>query len=109
MIFFAALLFIPLIWFLPWWSIAPVALVLGFWMAPKVSQQISVALAAAFVWPTLAFLRDGQNYGLISKRMSGLLSLPHESLIFPALAVLAFTFALLWVRSGALLKESLRL
>lgn len=106
MIFFAILVMLPVIWFLPWWAVALSAFVLGYWVASRVSQQLSVAVAAGLVWAALAYLRDGQNYGLISKRMSGLLGLPYDFLIFPALAILGFAVALLWVRMGALVRSA---
>lgn len=108
MIFFALLIFLPLIWFAPWWALGLGSFVLGYTRVHTWKEQWTISLVAGMVWAALAFIRDGQSYGLISKRLSGLLGLPVSGGVFLIVLALGLLFSLLWLRSGALVKVAFR-
>lgn len=107
MIFFALAVFLPSLWFFPWWAQPLIYFSLGLGLMKTWSLQMQTALAAGASAAVLSFVRDGQSYGLISRRMAPLIGLPQPILIFVLMGVLTFVFSLLWLRTGALLRQKL--
>ncbi len=86
--------------FSPWWGIVLVGLVVGFARPGKLFLDLQLALVSGAVAMAMAFYSDGRHLGLISKRMSGLFSLPVPDLMFAMMFVLFFTTVLLALQSG---------
>lgn len=107
MIFFALAVFLPSLWLFPWWAQPLICFSLGLGLTKTWSLQWQTALVAGVSAAVLSFVRDGQSYGLISKRMAPLIGLPHPTLIFVLMGALTFVFSLLWLRTGALLRHRL--
>lgn len=103
MMFFGMAVMIPVIWFLPWWSMGLASLWLGFISGPRPRNAVTFACAAGLVWAALAFLKDGKSSGIISQRMSAMFTLPFPPLIFVLVFVLGFVTAFLCFRAGAAL------
>lgn len=58
------------------------------------------ALAAGLAWSILAFVQDGLNSGLVSKRVAGLFQLPMPILVYVITGLLGFITAFLFVSWG---------
>ena len=95
--------------FFPWWSIAGAGLILGALLPSGRKVAAQMGLAAGTVWAAWAYIRDSQNYGLISQRMSGVFGLPYAWMIFAVVFVLGFITAYLCTRAGHAMKESFRI
>ena len=70
----------------PWWSLAPIALVvvLIFQLSPTKSTIVGF-LGGFILWGIVAFLQDNANQGILSSRIGGMLG------GLPGLAVPLFT------------------
>lgn len=105
--FFAGLIiFLVCTLYLPWYAIMIAAAVMGWtFNQASIKQHLSLAMAAGFANVACAFFDDGRNYGLISKRMSGMFSLPSSYGIFAVMFMLAFVSVILWLRAGMALRQ----
>jgi hypothetical protein len=101
MMYFGMALLLPLIWFLPWWSVAAAAGWLGWISGPRLGNALKFSSAAGIVSFALAFIKDGRNGGLISPRVAGLFGLPFSGAAFLMVFVLAFVTAFLCFQAGA--------
>lgn len=101
--FMGMAILLPVIWFLPWWSVALISLWMGWISGPRRKNALNYGLAAGFVWSALAFIKDGRSGALISQKMAGLLSLPFAPLLFLLVFVIAFVTAFLCFQAGATL------
>jgi hypothetical protein len=100
--FFAGLIiFIACSLYLPWYAATVVALFIGLsFRQASLQQHLSLAVASGIAYAACAFMADGRNYGLISRRMSGLFMLPSPYLLFAVLFMISFISVLLWLRFG---------
>ncbi len=95
-------------WFAPWWIGVLPAFIIGFAMSRGPIKAFTAGfLGLGVAWLATAAYFDWLNQGVLSVRLSGMLELPHPSLL---LAVTGFLGALLgalgcWAGYG--LKESL--
>lgn len=105
--FFAGLIiFIACTLYLPWYAASIMALLIGFFIRfATLRQHLVLAASAGLANGACAFMADGRNYGLVSKRMSGLFSLPTPGLIFVTLFVMSFLSVFLWLRGGSVLRR----
>jgi hypothetical protein len=103
MFYFCLAVFLVVGWLCPWWALAVAALILG--LAFPTASGRGVALAAAVAWAALAYIKDGMSQGIISRRMSGLFSLPAAPLIFLLMAVLGAITALLFYKAGSAIRD----
>jgi hypothetical protein len=101
MMYFGMTLLLPLIWFLPWWSVAVAAGWLGWISGPRLGNAVKFSAAAGLVSFALAFIKDGRNGGLISQRMAGLFGLPLSGMAFLLVFALAFVTAFLCFQAAA--------
>jgi hypothetical protein len=92
---------------LPWWSIVPVSVLLGWWSGFSYKGAIQSGVAAGLAWSGHAFFKDGQHYGLISRRMSGVFQLPYAWMIFVAVFLVAMITVFVWFQAGGVLRELL--
>lgn len=103
---FASLAFtVASLWWVGWWTLIPLSLIAGYFLDQYPSRQWQQALASGVAWAALAFVRDGQSFGLISRRMSGAFNLPRPELIFGLVFVLGALTAWLWFRAGRFLRQ----
>lgn len=110
MFFFSLLVFLLGLWFLPWWSLALISVILGIATRTTARGRFTfhVTMAGAVAWAALAFVQDGRSFGLISKRMSALFSLPSTALIFLMMATLGGVTVLLGFKAGLYLRDVVR-
>lgn len=101
MIYAALLIFIPVIWLLPWWMSMLLAAVTGFLTGQSFKMSVQVGLACGVTWAALAFIKDGSSSGIISHKIAGLLSLPSSGLIFAVLFTLGLATGFLGHQAGA--------
>ncbi len=99
MTYLALGLLLPAFWFGFWWLIFPIALAVGYAMGEKRSG-IAFALGAGLVWASLAFVRDGETAGVISRRLAGMFSLPGSVAFFVLVFVIGFLSAWFWFAAG---------
>lgn len=93
-------------YFLPWWTIAPVAFLAAFLMRLKPGKAfLSGFLAIAILWLACSLKADSANDHILSQRMAKLFSLPNSGAF---IAVQTFVGALaggLSAWCGSLLKK----
>ncbi len=106
MIFFGMALMLPVVWFLPWWCFVLFSVLAGALSGGVPRATWSFAFGAALIWPALAFIKDGRSAGVISQKLSALLSLPSPGLIFVVVFILAFVTAFLSFQTGATLRSA---
>lgn len=104
MFFFSLAVFLVSAWSTPWWVAALIGLVMGMARENTWRESIQFSSACALAWAALAYVNDGRNFGLISKRVGGLLNLPHFSLLFVIMAVIGFMTVFLSLQSGQALR-----
>jgi hypothetical protein len=106
-VFFAGLIiFISCVIFLPWYAASVAAAVIGFVLPnATVKTHLVLAASAGFASAAGAFMQDGRNYGLVSKRMGGLLMLPWPGMIFAVVFLFSFISVFLWLRGGYGLRQ----
>jgi hypothetical protein len=104
MLFFSLTVFCLCIWLLPWWGVFFAAGFLGWILPGGLRRTLEVTLSAALVAVAVAFVSDERSFGLISKRMSGVFSLPFSSGIFVVLGVIVALTAFFGYRSGMVLR-----
>lgn len=90
--------------FLPWWAIVLGCGMVGFLRPARILLDFQLALVTGTVALGMAFYADGRNFGLISKRMAGLFSLPIPDLVFALIFILFSLTALLSLQSGKALR-----
>jgi hypothetical protein len=65
----------------PWWSLIPVAMLIGFATAPMNKSPFLAGFLALFLlWAGWAFWIDLENNSILSERVIRLFPLPHNSL-----------------------------
>ncbi|MES2964085.1 MAG: hypothetical protein V4760_09365 [Bdellovibrionota bacterium] len=85
----------------PWWSFALVAWVAGFHRSRKgVATALPAAICAVSAWLMLAFAKDAYNGFRVSARIGGFLGLPHGSIVYVAVAGIAYLVAIFAAASG---------
>lgn len=103
MIFAMLVAFLPVLWFLPWWAVIPVAAAFGWWSGPHRGRALQCGLAAGLAWEALAFIKDGHNHGIVSQRISSMFNLPSQFLIFQVVLLVGFITAFLFFQAGAVM------
>lgn len=105
MIYASMIVMIAAFAFLPWWTLIFISAIAGGLAGRSKRHAARFGLAAGLVWAALAVFRDGQNFGLISRRMAGAFALPVDQLIFVVVAGLGFMTAFLCFQCGAAVVE----
>lgn len=100
MIFASLALLIPTIWFLPWWALAPLATFAGYMNDGRSMRALQFSFSAGLVWCAMAFLKDGQNAGIISSRIAKMFSAPFSGFAFILVFAIGFLTALLFFQAG---------
>lgn len=68
--------------FLPWWTIAIAAFIVGFYLTTSTSIAFfSAFLSLLLLWSGFALFLDVQNQSILSTKVAQLFSLPHPLLI----------------------------
>lgn len=68
--------------FLPWWTIAIIAFIVGFYLASSSTiAYFSGFLSLLLLWSGFALFLDIQNQSILSSKISHLFSLPHPLLL----------------------------
>ncbi len=106
MIYFSLAVLLPMLWYGYWWLIIPVAFVTGY--LTRLRGARAFAIGSGLAWATLAFFRDGELAGRVSKRMAGMFSMPSSGFLFLLIAVLGFVTAWLWFKAGRAVRTALR-
>lgn len=104
MFFFSLALFLLVSWTSPWWVVGIIGFAMGLLREMNFKESFHFSSACALAWAALAYVNDGRNFGLISSRVGGLLSLPYSSLVFLIMAVLGFVTVFLCLQSGLALR-----
>jgi hypothetical protein len=105
MFFFSLTLFLIATWCAPWWMCGLIGFAAGFLRPGFTMRRLQLSVASGLAWAALAYVQDGRNFGLVSRRLGGLMHLPHPLLIFVIMAVLGFVTVLLAAQSGASLRR----
>jgi hypothetical protein len=68
--------------FLPWWTIAIIAFIVGFYLSSSNTVSFfSAFFALMLLWSGYALVLDIQNQSILSSKLAQLFSLPHPLLI----------------------------
>ena len=105
MFFFSLALFLAVSWTLPWWVSALAGLVLGLNRVPGWKDSLTFSSGAGLAWAALSYVQDGRNYGLISRRLAGMFSLPSPLLVYVVMGLLGFVTVFLCSQSGAAMRR----
>jgi hypothetical protein len=105
MFFFSLALFLVGSWCLPWWVVVIGGLMMGWFQPRPWNGGFNCALAAAVAWAALAYIEDGRNHGLVSKRLAGLFHLPHASFTYLIMGLCGFITVFLCARSAMTLRS----
>ncbi len=101
MIFLSGGIFLLSLTVLPWWSVWLSALVLGAVTTSRSKRRhLQVAIAATIVTMAMAFVLDGAQHGLVTKRLSPLFGLSSVYGIYLGMGLLGFVSALLGYHLG---------
>lgn len=96
--------FSPMI--LPWWSIAPLALLVGFVVGAKSLQSLLYGLlSGGAVWGVYTFMINKANEGILSNKMADLLNIDGGALLVIITMALGAVLAGLGSLSGSLLRS----
>lgn len=106
MIFASLALLIPAIWIFPWWALPVFSAFAGFFVEGKTSRAVQFSICAGVVACAFAFIKDGQNGGVISRRVSAMFALPGAGFAYLVLFFLCFVTAFLWFRAGRSLRQN---
>lgn len=109
MFFFCLAIFLPMAWLLPWWTQGLIAVAIGWWQPRPWRGPWSVAWAAGLAAIALTYVNDVANFGLASKHVAAIFSLPAPILIFPLMGALSFITVLVCVQAGMSLRGLIRL
>lgn len=101
MIYLSMFAMLPLIWFLPWWSLALAASFAGLFFGRGSWYATKFSVSSGIVCAGLAFIKDGHSHGLISRRLAGLLGLNFSPAIFLLVFAITFVTTFLCFRAGA--------
>jgi len=71
-------------------------------------EALHFSSACGLAWAALAYVHDGRNFGLVSRRLGGLLQLPHPSLVFLIMGLLGLVTVFLCLQSGQAVRGLLK-
>ncbi len=67
---------------LPWWTVAIIAFIAGFYISPSATIAFFSSFFALFLlWSGYALILDVQNQSILSQKIAQLFSLPHSILL----------------------------
>lgn len=104
MFFFSLALFVVASWSAPWWLAGGIGFAMGSLREMNAREALHFSSACGVAWAALAYVQDGRNFGLISRRVGGLFNLPHFSIVFLLMAILGFVTAFLGLQAGLALR-----
>jgi len=108
MIYLAWAILLMFSWFLPWWWVVAPLMGLGF-LARSFRQAVTWgSLSLGLLWPAVAYFWDLRSYGLMSQRISGMLSLPSSWWTYLVVAGLGALLGVTAALSGYFLQRAMK-
>jgi hypothetical protein len=93
--------------YLPWWSLAILALVVGAWRFDDDKAALKVGLVSAASWIGTAASFDLVSGGRLSARISAVMHMPMTLAAYLAVGLVAFSIAGLAAQLGSSLRRAL--